>query len=111
MQIGDDGVTPAGDEDCLQANLWVPEACMSRSVAGGCATMLWVHGGGYEIGSGINYDGARNAALGTEVIIVTVNYRLSVFGWLASEELATRTGEGGSTGAVATPLPASMRPC
>ena len=52
--------------------------------AGGCATLLWIHGGGYSIGSGINYDGSLDAALAADVVIVTTNYRLSVLGFAAT---------------------------
>jgi para-nitrobenzyl esterase len=66
----EDGVV--GDEDCLHLNIYASRRCLT---AGGCATMLWLHGGGYVIGSGINYDGTKNVALAKDVLIVTTNYR------------------------------------
>eukprot|EP00966_Prymnesium_polylepis_P290926 6718625-Prymnesium_polylepis.1 len=74
LQMNDTASPAVGNESCLFLNVWAPAGCMS---AGGCATMLWIHGGGYAIGSGINYDGARDAALAQDVVLVTVNYRLS----------------------------------
>lgn len=82
------GFPPQGEESCLFLNIWSPPACMR---AGGfCAVLLWIHGGGYNIGSGINYDGASDAALAGDVIYVTTNYRLGALGFLAAPELAAR---------------------
>ena len=49
--------------------------------------MVWVHGGGFEFGGGSlpTYDGTELAVDG--VVIVTLNYRLGVFGFLALSEL------------------------
>ncbi|XP_062598078.1 bile salt-activated lipase-like [Saccostrea cucullata] len=64
-------------EDCLQLNIYVPYNVtkdVRRSV------MVYIHGGGYMTGSGISYDGSRIATLGN-VIVVTINYRLGMFGF------------------------------
>src|SRR5687767_14754342 len=69
-------VVPAGD-DCLRLNVWTPD------VGGaGLPVLVWVHGGGFEIGSGADslYDGATFARDG--VVCVTVNYRLGAAGFL-----------------------------
>ena len=88
--MSDPTAPPLGDEDCLYLNIWASDRCMT---AGGCATMLWLHGGGYTIGSGINYDGAKAVALAKDVIVATTNYRLSAFGFAA-----VPVGAGESTG-------------
>ena len=75
-----------GDEDCLYLNVYATRHCL---IAGGCAAMIWIHGGGYMIGSGINYDGTKNAALAKDVLIVTINYRLSALGYAALPWLAS----------------------
>ncbi len=66
-------------EDCLMLNVWTPGvgASTKRPV------MVWLHGGGYTSGSGgfICYDGAELAGK-HDVVVVTVNHRLSVFGYL-----------------------------
>lgn len=80
LQVLDPSAPPSGLEDCLFLNVWTTRRCIN---AGGCAILLWIHGGGYMIGSGINYDGAANAALAQDVIIVTTNYRLSALGYAA----------------------------
>ena len=64
--------------------------------------LLWIHGGAYEGGTGSSYNGSAfiEAAAGSggePVIVVTTNYRLNVFGFLGSAELANSSSDG-STG-------------
>ena len=70
-------------EDCLCLNVWTPGLG-----AGHRPVMVWLHGGGYSQGSGafIIYDGA-NLACRHDVVVVTVNHRLNVFGYLYLAEL------------------------
>jgi para-nitrobenzyl esterase len=73
-----DRQNPMG-EDCLVVNVWTNglKGSHKRPV------MVWFHGGGYSSGSGDYsiYDGA-NLARKRDVIVVTVNHRLNVFGYL-----------------------------
>jgi len=71
------------DEDCLYLNVWTPAADGARR-----PVMVWIHGGGFVIGSGSQtvYDGAALAARG-EVVVVTLNYRLGPLGFLYLPEL------------------------
>ena len=82
------------DEDCLTLNVWRPvEENREGSREGvGLPVMVWVHGGGFLQGSGSAslYNGARLARRG-EVIVVTLNYRLGVLGFLNTRRLE---GEG-----------------
>jgi para-nitrobenzyl esterase len=76
----------AGSEDCLYLNIWAPRAEPDRVVSGQdrLPVMVWIHGGGNQIGhsGSAMYDGARLA--GTEnVIVVSFNYRLGPFGWFS----------------------------
>ncbi|MGC2201896.1 MAG: carboxylesterase family protein [Stellaceae bacterium] len=66
-------------EDCLSLNVW----CTSLDREARRPVMLWIHGGGYLGGAGSEdaYDGASLARLG--VTVVTFNYRLGAFGFLA----------------------------
>jgi para-nitrobenzyl esterase len=67
-------------EDCLYLNLYAPaDASPSRRRP----VMVWVHGGAFVIGSGSQsiYDG-RSLARRGDVVVVTINYRLGVFGFL-----------------------------
>ncbi|MFM8793329.1 MAG: carboxylesterase/lipase family protein [Acidimicrobiales bacterium] len=71
-------------EDCLHLNIWAPADSHSES---GLPVLFWVHGGGFLTGSGSAswYDGSNLAARG--VVVVTVNYRLGVFGYLGTRNL------------------------
>lgn len=74
---------PPVDEDCLNLNVWTPAADDARR-----PTMVWIHGGAFTTGAGSNptYDGTALAARG-DVVVVTVNYRLGVLGFLHTAEL------------------------
>ncbi|WP_328648805.1 carboxylesterase family protein [Amycolatopsis sp. NBC_00348] len=79
------GTQAAGtSEDCLFLNVTTP-----RDQAPGerLPVMVWWHGGGYTSGSGADYDAQRLASRG-HVVVVTVNYRLGVFGYLGLPGLA-----------------------
>merc|ERR1711936_330322 len=70
-------------EDCLYLNVYVrPVATVMPSIP----VMVWIHGGGYTTGSGSVpfYNGSRLAERG--VIVVTINYRLGVFGYMSTED-------------------------
>ncbi len=64
----------AGSEDCLTLNVWSPPN------ASGAPVMLWIHGGGNSIGHGGNVNGG-NLAVGGDVVVISINYRLGLFGW------------------------------
>jgi para-nitrobenzyl esterase len=71
-------------EDCLVLNVWTP-GLRSNSKR---PVMVWLHGGGFSAGSGATnaYDGARLAQRG-DVVVVTVNHRLNIFGYMYLAEL------------------------
>ena len=76
---------PAGvSEDCLYLNVWTPAA---PDDGARLPTMVWIHGGGFVVGSGAEprYDGAHLAARG--ILVVTLNHRLNALGFLAHPEL------------------------
>ena len=89
VQNGGQSVTQ--DEDCLFLNVWAPrETSEPRPV------LFWIHGGGYTGGSGSTaiYDGTPLAADGA--VVVTINYRLNVFGFLAHPALSVESPHGAS---------------
>jgi len=73
-----------GSEDCLYVNVWAPANKSARPLP----VMVWIHGGGFIIGQGsyTKEDGQRLAAR-QNVVVVSVNYRLGIFGFLAHPAL------------------------
>ena len=69
-------------EDCLSINVFTPGLTGSRPV------MVWLHGGGFAGGSGnwLLYDGS-NLARKEDVVVVSVNHRLNIFGFLHLADL------------------------
>jgi para-nitrobenzyl esterase len=72
----------AVSEDCLFLNVHAPTTATGRR-----PVMVWFHGGGYTGGQGGDYDG-RLLAGEDDLVVVTVNYRLGVFGFLAASGLS-----------------------
>ena len=68
----------AQGEDCLMLNVWTPAVG-----AGSRPVMVWFHGGGYAVGGGSApwYRGERLSSR-HDVVVVTINHRLNVFGFL-----------------------------
>ena len=75
-------------EDCLYLNVWTPAA---PGDGARLPTMVWIHGGGFVVGSGAEprYDGAHLAARG--IVVVTLNHRLNALGFLAHPELTAES--------------------
>ena len=83
-------------EDCLFLNVWTP----ALGDGGLRPVMVWLHGGGFRAGSGSSrtYDGV-NLCTGGDVVVVTINHRLNIFGSaylarLGGEEFAASGGVG-----------------
>jgi para-nitrobenzyl esterase len=79
---------PELSEDCLYLNIWTP----AKSAKDKLPVMLWIHGGGFTRGYGGShaYDGEALARKGA--VIVTINYRLGVFGFFAHPALSAESG-------------------
>jgi para-nitrobenzyl esterase len=75
-------------EDCLTVNVWTPQV----GPAARAPVMVWVHGGGYVMGSGSQpiFDGTALARRG--IVLVTFNYRLGRFGFFAHPTLMSESG-------------------
>ena len=68
-------------EDCLVLNVWTPQASGKRPV------MVWMHGGGFTAGSGSwNWWSGQHLARQQDVVVVTLNHRLNIFGFLSAPE-------------------------
>ena len=74
-------------EDCLNLNIWAP----AKAENGTLPVMVWIHGGGYTAGSASEprHDGQFLAR--HNVIIVTLNYRLGIFGFFTHPDLAAES--------------------
>lgn len=78
----DDGIP---GEDCLRVNIWTPGINDNKKRP----VMFWIHGGGFQAGSGQelpSYDGENLAKRG-DVVVVSVNHRLAVLGYLNLAEV------------------------
>ena len=79
---------PPLSEDCLYLNVWTS----AKSAKDRLPVMVWIHGGGFTRGSGVtrSYDGEVLARKGA--VIVTINYRLGIFGFFAHPALSAESG-------------------
>lgn len=85
-----------GNEDCLYLSVYSPPQCTEESP---CATLFWIYGGAWTIGGNGEFGlyTGEQLAMKHGVVVVSVNYRLDVLGWLALGELADE-GEAGAYG-------------
>jgi para-nitrobenzyl esterase len=83
---------PRVSEDCLYLNVWTAAASPSERRP----VMVWIHPGGYNSGSGSGpgYDGEALAKKG--VVLVTINYRLGIFGFFSHPELTQESDRRGA---------------
>ena len=77
-------------EDCLYLNVYTAAKASRDKLPG----MVWIHGGALTSGAGAIYEGEELAHKG--VVVVTVNYRLGVFGFLAHPELTKESDRNAS---------------
>ena len=77
-------VTPGGSEDCLFLNIQTPFIPRAGSRSDLKPVLFWIHGGGFTGGSGSapDTDGSQWASR-EDIVVVTINYRLSTLGFLA----------------------------
>jgi para-nitrobenzyl esterase len=81
-------VPPRMDEDCLYLNVWTPADAHNAPV------IVWIHGGAFTSGMGDEaiYNGSKFARQG--VILVSINYRLGILGYLAHPDLSAESAAG-----------------
>ena len=77
------------DEDCLYLNVWTPACSADEKLP----VYVWYFGGGLQVGhtAEMEFDGERIARRG--IVVVTVNYRLNVFGFLCHREITAEASE------------------
>jgi para-nitrobenzyl esterase len=80
---------PGQSEDCLNLNVWTP----AKNEHAKLSVMVWIYGGGFTGGatSEPRQDGVHLAHKG--VVVVSMNYRLGIFGFFVSPELAAESPE------------------
>lgn len=85
-----DAMVPKADEDCLTLNIWAPADQPREKLP----VLFWIHGGAFLHGCGCEkeFDGEGFAKKG--VILVSINYRVNVFGFFAHPELEKENPEG-----------------
>lgn len=83
---------PTYDEDCLRLNIWTPAGLPAERLP----VMLWIHGGGLQVGYGheIEIDGDAYCRRG--VILVSINYRVGLLGYFAHPALTAESPHGAS---------------
>ena len=84
------------DEDCLRVNVWTSAIKADAKMP----VMVWLHGGGFRAGSGqelISYDGT-NLARDHGVVVVTLNHRLNVLGFLDLSAYGAKYAKSGNVG-------------
>ena len=90
--FGDITFPQTHSEDCLTVNVWTP----AKGAGDRLPVMVWIHGGGFQAGAGPEprHEGEPLARKG--VVLVTLNYRLGVFGFLSHPELTRESGRNAS---------------
>jgi para-nitrobenzyl esterase len=85
----------AHSENCLSLNVFAPSA----RVGGRRPVMVWIHGGAWALGCGSapGFEGLSLAKFG-DVVLVTINHRLGVFGYLKLEDPDDRFADSGNAG-------------
>ena len=79
-------------EDCLYLNVWTPAKTPNDKLP----VLVWIHGGGFRVGSSSErlHHGDNLAKKG--VVLVSFNYRLGIFGFMAHPELTKESGRNAS---------------
>lgn len=81
------------DEDCLFLNIFIPNPPVSANNR--FPVMVFFHGGAFVVGEGSDYDASPLAIQGN-VIVVTINYRLGILGYMADAALDVQSATGAS---------------
>ncbi len=89
------GGVSGASEDCLALNVFTPDASSARRRP----VMVWLHGGGWWVGSGTSAveDASKLSAFG-DVVVVTITHRLNMFGYIKLEDDDQRFADSGNAG-------------
>jgi para-nitrobenzyl esterase len=78
---------PGASEDCLTLNVWTP----AKAKSGSLPVMVWIYGGGFSAGSTSEARQDGQFLARRDVIVVSMNYRLGIFGFFAHPELTAES--------------------
>ncbi|MDZ4760514.1 MAG: carboxylesterase family protein [Alphaproteobacteria bacterium] len=78
---------PSFSENCLSLNVWTP----ARAAGEKRPVLVWIHGGGFENGVSSSTSSSGDALALEGVVVVSINYRLGVFGFFAHPELSAES--------------------
>jgi para-nitrobenzyl esterase len=78
---------PGPSEDCLTLNIWTP----AKAKPGSLPVMVWIYGGGYVGGSTSESRQDGQFLAHRDVVVVSMNYRLGIFGFFAHPELTAES--------------------
>jgi para-nitrobenzyl esterase len=82
-----DSLIPSMSEDCLYLNVWTPALKKTARLP----VMVWIHGGAFVGGAGTDAVFAGDELIKKGVVLVTINYRLGIFGFFAHPQLTTES--------------------
>ena len=78
---------PGASEDCLTLNVWAP----TNAKEGSLPVMVWIYGGGFQAGGSSETRQHGDSLAHRNVVIVSLNYRLGIFGFFAHSELTAES--------------------
>jgi len=79
-------------EDCLYLNVWTP----AKSAREKLPVMVWIYGGGFQAGATSEARQDGDVLAGKGVVVVSMNYRLGIFGFFVHPELTKESGHNSS---------------
>ena len=88
---------PGGSEDCLTLNVWVPNISVRpEDPMMKLPVMVWIYGGGFQAGATSEQRQDGSVLAQQDVVVVSMNYRLGIFGFFVHPELAKESGRNSS---------------
>ncbi|CAK0908197.1 unnamed protein product [Prorocentrum cordatum] len=80
-------------EDCLHLNIYTPRVLVGSTIT--TPVVVWFHGGSFTMGAGsdTHVEDVKELVTTRHLIVVTINYRLGIFGFLGSERLRMSSNE------------------
>ena len=72
------------NEDCLYLSVYTPPKCTNQTILPLLPVLVWIHGGSFDRGTGMfPYHGPERIIQGNDIIMVSINYRVGILGFLS----------------------------